>query len=164
MQTWEPICWRVARRYAATTGKAMPKETAPEFAADFFKRHPKLQRFAPAKVVDKQGTGSGAHPEARQSGNEVHLFPKFWALDASTRDAVFTHELGHYALSKYGLAKLIEELAKHGIDAWDSSNLPFGQPNMDEAFAESFSTYHHHRSELHARYPGWEAAVHAVAG
>ncbi len=141
----------------------MPKETAEEFAAAFFKRHSGLHKFAPKKVVDKAG-GGGAHPEARQAGSEIQLYPKFWALDAKTRDFVFAHELGHYALSSYGLPKLIEDLTKQGVDAWDASTLPFGQHNMDEAFADSFATYFLNRGELKHRYPKWDAVVHAVVG
>ncbi len=163
MVTWEPICWRVARRYAAAVKKVLP-ETAGEFAADFFKRHSALHKFAPSKVVDKASGGGGAHPEARQAGNEIQLYPKFWHLDPKTRDFVFAHELGHYALSSYGLAKLIDHLGKHGVDPWDSSKLPFGQHNMDEAFADAFATYFFDRSELKARYPEWETVVHSVVG
>jgi hypothetical protein len=153
----------VARRYAAAIGVAMPPETAEEFAAGFFKRHPTLHKFAPKKVVDKAG-GGGTHPEARQAGSEIHLYPKFWQLDTGTRDFVFAHELGHHALSVYGLAKFIEDLGKQGVDPWDTSALPFGQHNMDEAFADSFATYFLNRSELKHRYPKWDVVVHAVAG
>jgi hypothetical protein len=161
---WEPICWRVARRYAAQTGQAMPKETAEEFANEFFKSHSALHKFSPKKIVDKVSGGGGAHPEARQSGNEIWLYPKFWQLDNRTRDFVFAHELGHYWLSSYGLAKLVEELKKQGVDPWDSATLPFGQHNMDEAFADSFATYFLNRGELKHRYPEWDAVVHAVVG
>jgi hypothetical protein len=145
----------VLLRYAATMH-------AEAFAEDFFRRHPHLHRFAPKRVVDKPG-GSGSHPEARQAGDEVHLFPKFWHLDARTRDFVFAHELGHYVLSKFGLNRLIEVLGKLGVDPWDVSGLPFGQSNMDEAFADSFATHFLDPSELKQRYPAWESAVQEVA-
>ena len=152
----EPISRRVALRYAAKT------ETAETFAEAFYARHPALRRFAP-KVLDKASGGTGSHPEARQSGGEVWLFPKFWHLDDKTRDYVFTHELGHYVQSeKLPGTKFIDACSKHGIDPWDTSNLPFGQFNMDEAFADSFATYFLNHGELLHRYPEWGALVHQV--
>jgi hypothetical protein len=141
-----------------------PKQphTAATFVAAFFKRYPGLQRYAPTKILDKSSGGGGAHPEARQAGNEIHLYPKFWALDPKTRDFVFTHEIGHYVLSEYGLPKLIATLNKEGVDAWDSSSLPFGQGNMDEAFADSFASYFLDPGELKRRYPAWFTVVHAI--
>jgi len=149
---------KVVRRFLAETEE---QETAAEFATGFFKRHPHLRGFAPRKVLDKSG-GGGSHPEARQSGDDVQLFPKFWKLDGGTRDFVFTHELGHLTLSKHGLAKVIKALEAAGVDPWDSSNLPFGQANMDEAFADSFATYFLNRSELKQRYPEWDSVLHTV--
>lgn len=143
----------------------MPQETATEFAAGFFKRHSGLHKFAPSKVVDKASGGGGAHPEARQAGNEIQLFPKFWQLDPATRDFVFAHELGHYVQGQKLSGKaFLDACEKHGIDPWDSSKLPFGQFNMDEAFADSFATYHLNRSELKSRYPQWDALVHGTVG
>lgn len=153
----DPLARRVAQRFAAT-------QTAEAFAAEFFQRHSKLHRFAPRKIVDKSSGGGGAHPEARQAGNEIHLYPKFWHLDAKTRDFVFAHEIGHYVLSEHGLSRLIETLGKHGIDPWDSSSLPYGQGNMDEAFADCFAAYFLDHGELKQRYPAWEAVVHGIAG
>jgi hypothetical protein len=140
-----------------------PQETGAEWAKGYFTRHPKLHRFAPAKVLDHKG-GSGSHPEARQDGDNVLLFEKFWKLDAKTRDYVFTHELGHLALSKHGLAKFIKEMEALGVNVWESEKLPFGQFNMDEAFADSFATYFLNRAELKQRYPEWDAGVHGVVG
>ena len=105
---------RIARRFLAATGQV---PTAAEFAGEFFKAHPHLKRFTPSKVVDKVG-GGGSHPEARQAGSEIQLFPKFWNLDAKTKEFVFTHEIGHYVLAhQYSLAKLIQDLSEQGIDA-----------------------------------------------
>ncbi len=136
----------------------MALETAEAFASGFFRRHPRLRPYAPSKVVDKDGTGNTSHPEARQVGRDVQLFPKFWKLDVATRDCVFAHELGHFVLGQYGLAKLIADLQAEGVDAWDSSALPFGQGNMDEAFADSFASYFLDQ-DVQRRYPAWAAAV-----
>jgi len=137
-------------------------DSVTEYVTGFFKRHPHLQRFAPAKIIGKEGGGAGSHPEARQAGNSIQIFPKFWKLDAKTRDFVLAHELGHYVLSNYGLAKLIEGLQARGVDPWESQNLPFGQTNMDEAFADSFATHFLNRAELQRRYPEWAAEVAAI--
>jgi hypothetical protein len=155
----DPLSEMVARRFLAEIVES--QETAAEFAAGFFKRHPHLGRFAPRKVLDKAG-GGGSHPEARQAGDDVHLFPKFWKLDSKTRDFVFAHELGHLALSKHGLVKLVEALEAVGIDPWDNTSLPFGQANMDEAFADSFASYFLDPGELKHRYPEWDAVLHEI--
>lgn len=135
--------------------------TAPEFAEGFYKRHPKLRRYAPKKVLDKTTGGGGGHGEARQHGDEVWLFPKFWALPADVQDFVFAHEIGHYVLSEYGLLKFSQDAEKAGVDVWD--NLPFGQFNKDEAFADAFATYFLSPSELRSRYPEWLPLVEGVA-
>jgi hypothetical protein len=156
----EPISKRVALRYAAKAA-----ETAESFAAAFFAKHPHLQRFAPRRVLDKAAGGSGSHPEARQSGNEIWLFPKFWHLDDKMRDFVFAHELGHYTQSEtLPGSKFIDACKELDIDPWDTSSLPFGQGNMDEAFADSFATYFLDHGDLHHRYPKWETLVHRVVG
>jgi hypothetical protein len=134
-------------------------ETARTYADAFFRRHPKLREFAPEKIIDGAGGYSG---EARQHLDEIQLYSKFWRLDADVREFVFTHEIGHYVLSLYGLANLITDLEDQGIDPWNSSSLPFGQYNMDEAFADSFATYFLNRSELKARYPKWYAVMHSI--
>lgn len=146
---------RVLRRFTAA-------ENAATFSEGFFKRHPKLKRYAPTKIVDKASGGGGSHPEARQAGREIQLYPKFWKLDDQTKDFVLAHEIGHYVLSEYGLSKLIANLGELGIDPWDSSNLPFGQGNMDEAFADSFATHFLDTSELKRRYPEWAKVVEKV--
>jgi hypothetical protein len=156
----DDLARRVARRFLAE--KAEEVEEAASFAKDFFKRHPRLKRYAPSKIVDKTSGGGGGHPEARQSGQEIQLYPKFWKLDDQTRDFVFAHEIGHWQLSEYGLTKLISDLNELGVDPWDSSNLPFGQGNMDEAFADCFATFFLDPAELKRRYPAWETVVEKV--
>jgi len=150
---------RMAVRYAIQKGK--PQETAAQFAVGFFKRHPNLHKFAPKKIVDSANQ-KGSHQEASQQGDSIQLYPKFWLLDAEGRDFVLAHEIGHWMLDVYGIAKLIEDLNKLGVDPWELSQLPFGWHNMDEAFADSFATYFFNRSELRQRYPEWDAVVHAI--
>lgn len=123
------------------------------FTTGFFAKYSKLRKYAPKRVLDKP-SGSGSHPEARQSGDDIWLFPKFWNLDSGTKDFVFAHELGHLFLSNFGLSKFITLLQKEGIDPWDSSNLPFGQHNMDEAFADCFASYFMD-NDVSKRYPKW---------
>lgn len=128
---------------------------------EYATRHPQLARQLP-KVVAKSGTGSGSHPEARQFGDEIWLYPKFWRLDSQTRDWVMTHELGHYVRGRRPLQWLIDTAARFGVDVWDSDSLPFGQFNMEEAFAESFAAYSLERSDLKSRYPAWVKIVEAA--
>jgi hypothetical protein len=148
----DPIVLRVVHRYAA-------QRDAEQFVKGFLRRHPTLRQYCPKRVMSKEYGGGGSHPEARQVGEEIHIYPKFWALNAATRDFVFAHELGHYVLSQRSLSDLIKELQDQGVDAWDASSLPFGQPNMDEAFADSFATFFLDRSELRTRYPVWDSVV-----
>lgn len=128
--------------------------TSSAFVASFFQRHPSLKKYT-VKVVDKSGSGEASHPEARQHGDEVWLFPKFWQLPSEVQDFVFTHELGHWVHGEHGLAAVIEALSAAGIDAWDTDTLPFGQPNMMEAFADVFAAYFLDKAELLRRYPAW---------
>lgn len=137
-------------------------ESAAEFSQEFFARHPKLRKYgAGLKVLDKTG-GSGSHPEARQHGREVHLYPKFWGLDAKSRDFVFAHEIGHAVLSDFGLSKMVDALAAVGVDAWDAGALPFGQFNMDEAFADCFASYMVD-GDTQRRYPAWAKVIEQAA-
>jgi len=137
---------------------------ATEWAETFFHRHTSLRKYATLKVLDKASGGTGPHGEARQHGNEVWLFPKFWKLNFETRDFVFAHEIGHFALSAYGLQKAIGVAQDLGVDPWDSSSLPFGQFNMDEAFADCFASYHLDRSDLKSKAPAWVPIVEALLG
>lgn len=134
--------------------------SAQEFANGFFQRHPKLKRYAPPKIRDKETGGGGTHGEARQHGQEIWLFPKFWDLTSDVQDFVMAHEIGHYALSEYGLLRFSQDAEKAGVDVWD--NLPFGQFNKDEAFADAFATYFLAPSELRTRYQEWVPLVEGV--
>lgn len=142
------------RRVASDQG------TLDAYLKGFFKRLPKLKRYAPQKIVVKSGSGSSGHGEARQHGREIWIFDKFWKLDRKTQDFVMAHEVGHYVLSEFGLSKFIQEAASLGVDVWD--NLPFGQFNMEEAFADSFASYFTAPGELKSRYPQWLALVEKV--
>lgn len=135
---------------------------AKSFAEDFFKRHPNLRRFMPKKVLDKP-TGDSFHGEARQHGDEIWISPKFWKLDRKVQDFVFAHELGHYALSQRGLSNMVNLAQQSGVDVWDVMSLPFGQHNMDEAFADAFASYHLTPGELKSRYPAWIGIVEQMS-
>ncbi len=156
--------WNIDRHWDGSPTATDTEEGSVPFASDFFRRHPQLRKYADLKVMDKASGGGGTHGEARQHGNEVWLFPKFWKLDRTTRDFVFAHELGHYALSEYGLSKFTTLAETLGVDLWNTSSLPFGQHNMDEAFADSFASFHLEPGELKRRYPSWETLVLAVKG
>lgn len=133
---------------------------ANQYAQIFFEQHPSLERFAPQRVLDKSGSGT-THPEARQSGDEIWIYPKFWNHAPQVQDFIFAHEMGHLILARYSLRLLIADLEMVGIDPWDTDKLPFGSPNMDEAFADSFASLVTDRDVLH-RYPKWAAIVRNV--
>jgi GNAT superfamily N-acetyltransferase len=152
--------------FQTPSGGAFLKREAVEdpaaFVAGLYKRHPKLKSFTP-KVIGKTSGGSSSHPEARQSGSEVWLFPKFWDLDPKTRDWVFAHELGHFVQGERASGtEFLDRAKEQGIDPWDTTNLPYGQFNMDEAFADCFAAYHLEPAELRRRYPRWEKLVIAI--
>jgi len=152
-KTAELLALKVAARFEC--------DNLPDYLAGYAKRHPNLARQLP-KVVAKSGSGSGTHGEARQFGDEIWIYPKFWLLDTKTRDWVMTHELGHYVLSRRSTQWLIDAAAKSGVDVWDSNSLPYGQFNMEEAFADCFAASFLERSELKSRYPQWVQIVGAV--
>ena len=114
--------------------------------------------------MDKSYGGRSTHPEASQSGGDVWLYSKFWGHDPATRDFIYTHELGHLTLDKFGLDRMIPAAKDLGIDPWDTAGLPYAQFNMDEAFADCFASYFIENSELKRRYPAWEALVRTVIG
>lgn len=136
------------------------EEGLEEYLQGFFRRHRELKRYAPRKIIE-QARARGSQ-EAQQRGNEIWVFPRFWKLDPEVRDYVMAHEIGHYVQSRAPSSKFMDEAAKAGIDVWDTPNLPFGQFNMDEAFADSFASYHLEGNELHRRYPAWVAVVEAI--
>lgn len=130
---------------------------AEEFVRDYFRRHPKVKRyFRGVRVVPVEKAGTGSHPEARYFvRGKIELYPKFWRLSRDLRDFVFTHEIGHHVLSTSN-KRLVEEAKDLGVDVWD--NLPFGQFNMEEAFADSFASYFLD-GDVRKRYPQWAALV-----
>lgn len=130
-------------------------KTASSFYSSFLSRYPHIRKHAPTKIIDKTGKGESSHPEARQHGSEIWLFPKFYLLPADVQDFVLAHEVGHYWASELGLQFFIDKLAALGIDAWDTSSLPFGQSNVGEALADVFATYFLDHTDLVRRYPDW---------
>jgi hypothetical protein len=98
-------------------------------------------------VRRRDGSAAG-HPEARQQGNEVWVFPKFFAQDAGTRRHVLAHELGHWFRQ--------EHVELRDIMGWEPGEGyfdVFGSPNSEEGYAEAFAVYLTQPSELRQRYP-----------
>lgn len=126
----------------------------------FYRRHPKFNRYSGIKVnrvLDV--TGPGGHPEASVQRGIIHLYPKFWVLDPDIKDFVFAHEIGHVVESHFSLVTAADAV---GADLWgDREPLPFGQSNMDEAFADSFASYFMD-GDVQRRYPGWARLVEAA--
>lgn len=129
--------------------------------APYFNRNPRLAPFRSIPVVRSEGTGS-RHPEAEVAGGKIHLYPKFDKLAPAVQDFVFAHEVGHAVLDEKGLTALVPDAEALGIDVWDTDNLPFGQNNMHEAFADAFASYHTDR-EVVTRYPAWAKLVETYA-
>jgi hypothetical protein len=147
---WEkPSAERVASRWKAAADVTAWTDT-------FFRRHPRLKPYMRGLRRVRESTGgSGSHGEARQTGDDILLFPKFWALNPQTQDFVFAHELGHWVLtSRGGTRSLLEKASRDGVDLWDLDNLPFGQFNMEEGFADSFASYFID-GDVQRRYPLW---------
>jgi len=133
-----------------------------DFVDGFFRRHPKLSKYrSHLRFREREQGGSAGHGEARQHGNEVWLFPKFWQHSREVQDFVLAHEVGHWVKSEFGGRGFIALAESKGIDPWDSPNLPFGQFNMDEAFADAFASYYTDGDVKH-KYPAWAQLVEAV--
>jgi len=146
-------------RRGAGLASGRSSNRAEEFAADFFKRYPKLLKFSPRRVIDAKASGG---QEARQQGDDVLVFPKFWSLPLSVRDFVFAHEIGHLVQSKNAPGiKFVELAERRGIDPWNVDTLPFGQFVMDEAFADAFASKHLD-GVVQRRYPAWARLVDDV--
>lgn len=138
-----------------------------EFSLDglllaFFRKYPKLKSKAPSKIMYVDKPGVGKHPEASQIHDHIELYPKFWKLPRDkSRFQVLAHEIGHYALSKRGLSWLVNEAEKLGIDVWEIDQLPFGQYNMEEGFADAFASYYTD-GDVKRKYPEWAKLVAKV--
>jgi len=148
--------------YEGEDNSTLEKEASEDletWVRGYFTRHPKMKPWARIPVVAKSGSG-----EARQSGGKIEVYPKFWAHPQTTRDWVFTHEIGHWVLAQKGMNPFISLAQDLGVDVWDSLNLPYGQFNFDEAFADCFAAYFLEPLELKARYPLWLALVRKVLG
>lgn len=135
------------------------------FLAGFFSKYPKLRKYRGIKTLNtSKGGGRSGHGQASQVGDRIELHPGFWQLsDDQSRAGVYAHEIGHWVLSQFGISKMVPAAEGLGIDVWDRLNLPFGQFNMDEAFADSFASYFIDR-EVFKRYPAWAKLVEVVAG
>ena len=124
----------------------------------FFSRHSKLRRFASIPVVHVEEPNRRRHPEASYTSKGIELYPKFRQLSPGVQDFVFAHEIGHAVLEKWGNREFMSAAKVAGVDPWDTPNLPFAQHNFDEAFADSFASYHVD-GDVQRRYPEWSSLV-----
>ncbi len=152
-QVWDrESAERVASRWVSSS-------SAPDvdsWVSGFLGRHPEvrplLRGLRRVRYVDG---GSGAHGEARQAGSDILIFPKFWGLPDQVRDFVFAHEVGHWVLSSQGgVQSLLEKGYRSGVDLWDAAQLPFGQANMEEGFADALASYFI-GGDVRRRHPLW---------
>ncbi len=129
------------------------------FLRGFYRRHVALSRFRP-KVYAKTVLDPRAHhPEASQVGDDVWLYPKFFTLTTPEKDHIFAHELGHWVSTQVGLVTLVKLATDDGIDVWNRNALPYGQFNMEEAFAEVFASVHLDTTATRRAYPKWSKLV-----
>ena len=132
------------------------------FLEGFFRRHSKLSKYrSRIRFREREHGSNSGHGEARQHGDEVWILPKFWKHPKNIQDFIVAHEIGHWVLEQYGTANAIKQAYALGVDPWDTLNLPFGQFNMDEAFADCFASYHRDK-EVKRRYPEWARLVELV--
>lgn len=127
----------------------------------FFSRHPSLGRYSRLPVVHVDQPNRSRHPEASWTSRGIELYPKFRALSPDSQDFVFAHEIGHAVLEKWDYRKFMAAAEAAGIDPWDTPSLPFAQHNFDEAFADSFASYHLDQ-DVQRRYPGWAQIVESA--
>jgi GNAT superfamily N-acetyltransferase len=125
---------------------------------EYLRRHPKVRPFLRDRVWHVTHPGAGNHPEARYTSRGIEIYPKFWNLAEDPRDFVFTHEVGHSVLDRWGLRQFIAAAEAAGVDVWDTAQLPFSNGNMHEAFADSFASYFLDGDVRH-RYPVWVPLV-----
>lgn len=154
------------RYHASQTGGRKRLAATPAdldaYLEGFFQRHPRLAPYRrKLRFRAREHGGSAGHGEARQHGDEVWVFPKFWGHDRGVQDFILAHEVGHWVKSDLGGREFIALANSLGIDPWDSSSLPFAQFNMDEAFADAFASYYTD-GDVKRRYPEWTKLVEAV--
>lgn len=145
-----------------TVHSEISNETAKEFAVGWIKRHSKWKALH-SKIVKstKYGRARGSELASYEQGSIV-LKDKFFDLlqqnDEQLADHLYAHELGHGVESTLG-KKWMDKAAELGIDVWDTNNLPLGQFNMDEAFAETAAVVimndSHGMSLLKNKWPSW---------
>ncbi len=94
------------------------------------------------------------------SGKEaIVVGPKFRALSRDSQDWVLIHEIGHWVSSEVGLQTWVKAAQSRGLDPWDQTTLPWGQYNMEEAFAETFVVA---MAGHDNRWPEWQSFVKAM--
>lgn len=143
------------------------KITPDEYVEGFKERYPQLAGFLRnATVREGQPLNNElASVRSTASGSDVVISPNFWRtysrLGVETADFVFAHEIGHL-VSDMDMWR--EKAEKEGISL--TSNLPFNQPNAEEAFAETFAAiYTNHQASikhLTEKYMNWALLVQQV--
>jgi hypothetical protein len=160
----ETARWRMGRTLgmSASLGTPVVRVSSSWDVPGFYTRYPALQRFSkiPVKYVSGQGSG---HPYGRYDYGTILLYPKWDKIPTeSGKDYAFAHELGHHVETTVGLSALVKAATSLNIDVWDVFNLPFGQHNMSEAFADAFASYHTDK-DVFRRYPEWAQLVKVLS-
>lgn len=75
---------------------------------------------------------------------------------------VLLHEIGHAFLAWYGLSNLMKMGYKYNIDVFDTTNLPFGENNFDEAFSQMVSLIIMKDKKVKSMYPVWYEMINNI--
>lgn len=155
---------RVAARYLQSV-QGFPQVTRLDIFLDrFYTRNPRFKKYQSKVEAVDVDSGSGSLL-AKLHHNEIQLFPKFWKLPfayASEADAIFAHEMGKWALNKFGIGRVVHLGKELGIDVLDTSRLPFSQRNMPDAFADCFASYLSNPKTVSQTWPAWATLVEEV--
>lgn len=130
---------------------------AEEWQAGWLLRHPSLFDIHSEVVLGVRL--SSRNVDASYVQGYIELGEKFFNHPLDSQDYIYAHEIGHGIESTLGSdwREMAEEL---GIDLWDTSNLPLGTFNQDEAMAETLAVLMLEdpigTELLHYRWPAWE--------
>jgi hypothetical protein len=156
--------WQTRRRSGPTMsmgdwrGDVTDSASAKKWAESYQSRRQEFSKLG--LKVDFSNHISG---EATVEAGRILLSSKFASLPREAKEHVFTHEVGHIAVGKLGLKRLVRVLEEEGIDPWDVGSLPFGQFQMEEAFAEAFAESVLDPDRLGRANPKWLRAAKRMA-
>ena len=145
--------------YSEAAGSFDASQALEEYSNGFARRWPKarkaLKKLGLRLVYDGHLSGEGQY----RSG-EILIGSKFFKLsDEAAQDHVLWHELGHAVSDKAGFPAWVAKAPEFGVDVWDTTALPLGNFNSEEAMAETLAVLFQEdrvgMGHLRKRFPGW---------